>query len=618
MKSRVIVIALSVILIAIASVFLVPERLEREQEWRTVEKAIDWWDIEILAARTGADPMELLEIVRELGYGTVGLSDYDLRSLQQVGKVSPAPRPAGAPRDRRYFFFPDEALRAEILNQLALLGKQAEEIGVGTVGVNVFQEEEDKVSLGWNRELISELRERGFRVILRPRNLHGLPPQVIEELFNDEVWDQAVGVIFSGDEVLGNGNRASLETVARILRERDLFWGYVEFVGQKGEVTLASLVPEQTVRTHSVPPDELKNYTPTTARDRLLRAVRERSIRMLYVRMFTAPSHIILEHNTAYLSSLSDELERGGFIKGNVEPLSPFSPPQWAHLLFILSASLVGSLVWGAFLPGKWGIFVLLTAFLGTMTFLGDHTSGMKYTALVAGLAYPTLSTFLLIDAFREKRLDGKAIATAFLVIFAGAFLVALSLFDQLFVLRIEQYWGVKISFILPLIFIALYVFRSGVLGVSLGQAVLGTLKRYELVILAVLGMGFILYITRTGNFPLLPAGAIESRMRSLLEQIMFMRPRTKEFLIGYPALWVLLAYRNKPMRAVYQVVLWLALGVGFVTFFNSFCHIHTDFVFVLLRFLNALLLSIPVGLIYLVGIWIILFLWRKMERWGV
>ncbi len=83
MKSNMIAIVLAVALVAVASVFMLPERLEREREWRTVEKAIDWWDIEILAARTGADPLELLEEVREMGYGTVGVSDYDLRSLQQ-------------------------------------------------------------------------------------------------------------------------------------------------------------------------------------------------------------------------------------------------------------------------------------------------------------------------------------------------------------------------------------------------------------------------------------------------------------------------------------------------------------------------------------------------------
>lgn len=613
-----IAIVLAVALVAVASVFMLPERLEREREWRTVEKAIDWWDIEILAARTGADPLELLEEVREMGYGTVGVSDYDLRSLQQSGKVAPAPRPAGAPRDRRYFFVPEETLRAEMLDQLQLLGKQAEEIGVGTVGINVFPEEEDKVSLGWNRELIEALDERGFRVILRPRNLHALPPHIVEELLDDEVWEHAVGVVFSGDEVLGNGDRAALETVAGRLRERELFWGYVEFVGQKGESVLASLIPEQTVRTHSVPPDELKNYTPTTARDRLLRAVRERSIRLLYVRMFTAPSYNIWEHNTAYLSSLSDELERGGFVKGDLEPLSSFSPPLWAHLLFVLSVSLTGSVVWGAFLPGKWGVCVILAVVLGTLSLWGDRIAGMQYTGFVAGLAFPTLSVFLLIDAFREKRLGGKVVTAAFLVVFAGAFLVALNLFDQLFVLRIEQYWGVKVSFIVPLVLVALYMFRSRVLGVTIGQAVLGALKRYELVILAVLGIGFLLYVTRTGNFPLFPAGAVESRMRAMLEQVLFMRPRTKEFLIGYPALWVLLAYRNKPMRAAYRVVLWLALTVGFVTFFNSFCHIHTDFVFILLRFLNAFLLSIPVGLVYLAGIWLIFALWQRMERWGV
>ena len=91
------------------------------------------------------------------------------------------------------------------------------------------------------------------------------------------------------------------------------------------------------------------------------------------------------------------------------------------------------------------------------------------------------------------------------------------------------------------------------------------------------------------------------------------MRPRTKEFLIGYPALWLLFYWDKDKVRPAYSLILWLGVSVGFATFFNSFCHIHTPFLYILLRFLNALVLSLPVAVIYIVVIKLALFLWQRI-----
>ncbi|MCX6090978.1 MAG: DUF5693 family protein [Candidatus Atribacteria bacterium] len=132
-----------------------------------------------------------------------------------------------------------------------------------------------------------------------------------------------------------------------------------------------------------------------------------------------------------------------------------------------------------------------------------------------------------------------------------------------------------------------------------------------------VLAGGFVLYLTRSGNFPLLPAGLMESKMRLVLERALFMRPRTKEFLIGYPALWLLFTFCRTRLRPIYQLVLWLGVSVGFITFFNSFCHIHTPFLYILLRFGNAILLSVPIFVLYYLVIRIGLLVWNWMAYWG-
>ena len=183
--------------------------------------------------------------------------------------------------------------------------------------------------------------------------------------------------------------------------------------------------------------------------------------------------------------------------------------------------------------------------------------------------------------------------------------------------MRIYQYWGVKASLLVPPLLTLLYLFRKSYWGLSIRQVLLEDLKRFELLIVAFLGVAALLYLTRSGNFPLLPAGGLETKIRVLLERLLFMRPRTKEFLIGYPALWLLFYWNKDKIRPAYSLILWLGVAVGFSTFFNSFCHIHTPFLYIILRFFNALVLSFFVAVVYILVIKLALFLWQKVGRWG-
>ncbi len=88
--------------------------------------------------------------------------------------------------------------------------------------------------------------------------------------------------------------------------------------------------------------------------------------------------------------------------------------------------------------------------------------------------------------------------------------------------------------------------------------------------------------------------------------------------MIGYPALWLLFYWDKDKVRPAYSLILWLGVSVGFATFFNSFCHKFIPlFLYILLRFLNALVLSLPVAVIYIVVIKLALFLWQRIGEMG-
>jgi len=67
----------------------------------------------------------------------------------------------------------------------------------------------------------------------------------------------------------------------------------------------------------------------------------------------------------------------------------------------------------------------------------------------------------------------------------------------------------------------------------------------------------------------------------------------------------------------LFKAVLWLGVTVGFITFFNSFCHIHTPFLFILLRFFNAFILSFGVFVGYYLVIRVSMVIWNWLSRFG-
>ena len=85
-------------------------------------------------------------------------------------------------------------------------------------------------------------------------------------------------------------------------------------------------------------------------------------------------------------------------------------------------------------------------------------------------------------------------------------------------------------------------------------------------------------YILRTGNFGL-PVANMEIVLREFLEKVLVVRPRTKEFLIGHPALYILLRERRGKAAWLMPVAV-----IGQLSMVNTFSHIHTPLLVTLIR----------------------------------
>ncbi|MDK2896410.1 MAG: hypothetical protein PWP04_530 [Candidatus Atribacteria bacterium] len=615
MERRWLILLISVVIIGLVSFPVLVERVNREASQTVIQPVVDLQDLTRIGKSENLPLSSLLSQLLQLRYSTLGVNEPVLKELIDEGLVIPT---VGPSPDFKYYQVGSQSLLEQLEQHFSLLGKTVTQAGAGVLGVNLSPGEEERIGTGWNREWLDWLQSQGFELYLRPRNWRGMPPSVLADYWEEVGSLQGVkGLIFAGEEILGYGNSRSIEWLASFLEEENLVWGYVEFIGQKGEVHLATLAPQHTLRVHSIPPEELKNYSPQRASERFMRAAKERSVRVLYVRLFTEPGFSNWDRNLNYLSFLSDQLVQGGFSLGSASPMLPFSVGKITLFVLAFSLSLALFVLGNSYFSWKW--WTIPVFFLGfALVLILNQIAGMKIMGLTAGLTYPTLAVIILIDAWRKNQSLVWSVIFAFAVTLAGGILVSVALYHWLFVLRLHQFWGVKVSLVVPLLLIILYLFKSGGLNHQLEQVALGRMRRFELVVLLVMGVAAVIYLTRSGNFPILPASGLELRMRSFLENLLFIRPRTKEFLIGYPALWLLLAYRKEQWYPIYHFVLWVAVGIGFTTMFNSFCHLHTPWSYILLRFGHALWLSLPVFLVYFLLVKICLFVWRSIKEWGI
>jgi len=191
-----------------------------------------------------------------------------------------------------------------------------------------------------------------------------------------------------------------------------------------------------------------------------------------------------------------------------------------------------------------------------------------------------------------------------------GALFTVGLLADSAYILKLNAFMGVKASCILPLAIIGfVYLVYSGPPPSKTEQAETTENKfRSSLVNLleqpvlfkwafvsAVLLTIFAVYVMRTGNEVVVPPSTLELKFRVLLDNILGVRPRTKEFLLGQPFLLLLfyLGYRGNAYLPL------LLLGaIGQISIVNTFCHLHTPLVVSMLRFFNGFWSGIIIGLI--------------------
>ena len=195
------------------------------------------------------------------------------------------------------------------------------------------------------------------------------------------------------------------------------------------------------------------------------------------------------------------------------------------------------------------------------------------------------------------------------LIALCGGLLVEGLIADRNFVLRVNTFMGVKLAHLIPVLAACCLFIGDIVLKRETWQNAAGNFREALLkigrnpVLVWQVGIGFAiavlvgLMLARSGNDSGLGAGNLELAFRSVLDKILFVRPRTKEFLVGYPLLMVGMTFlaRGKRNWAVPCIVVG---SIGLISALNTFCHIHTPIVLSLIRTANGLWVGLIIGVV--------------------
>ena len=413
---------------------------------------------------------------------------------------------------------------------------------------------------------------------------------VLDSLLAD--YPQIKNILPAGFIIAGNPN---VKPIAEVLKKRGISLSQVEFFKQVGAPGAFAAAYPLLVPLHSLTTDEVisKNISRTATIERYVRAIHERSVRIILVRPFDLLMGNKLDAFCEDLAKTTDKLAQRGYKAAWPEPYQP-----WQR--------------------GKLAAFALALVFVSAVWFYGvrlvssaDETAEIKEIAflLVLSLVY----TFCLLKISVLAKLTGgfctgfaaaeaalcaldgkKKLLPALLIIFAGGLSAAAFYGTTKAALRLLPFSGVKLTLLLPPLLVLYHDLRVRIHDETAKELFARPALWGELALSAVVLAALLVMALRSDNVSDVPS--FELAFRDFLERTLVVRPRTKEILIGYPALMLYFYVKQRDLFPHYREALRLAATLAFCSAMNTFCHFHTRLQLSVIRVLNGWWLGLLIG----------------------
>ncbi len=647
----------------LCAVYMCWQRHGIEEQSKTIEQVMDYDAVVTMARNDGYDLDTAMEKCRQAGVTSFTIYDTTLNKLTQRGEMSLITRlgfqlyyPQFAIDDLTYDYYligkpkgqPDLYFDEVTADLNVRLGP--ENVGVipsssyRIAGIRGVMPALGDVNLGILSADANRISSYGFHVILRPTNYSDAEAADITQFFAraDKIRNVS-GLMFVGKEVLGytpaaGERKAMLTETAQQMKQRRLPFYMIESVNQlqynqqDGMYDLAGLLDYDTVRVYAMAKEELEKITPEEAVMRYYISDLERNVRVNLYALYKKPLHgmNLTETNLSYVAETSKKLQERGYTLGRASVMPAYYPNRLLLAITAAAAACGFLFTLNLLVPLSERVnYILMIA--GILAGAGGAAVArgalfLQLLAIGCAVAAPTAAILLLLDVWKRKTIkqklgygavirDGAAgLTCAVAIAMIGGLYIAAMLGNIRFFMEFDFYRGVKLTFILPIVLVAAgYLRRFPLWGqtISSPQDFLTFCRKFlhipiQMGTLLILGcLGFIAYIFvgRSGHTSGVPVPGFEVAMRRFLENTMYARPREKEFLIGHPAFFLMVAamYRRWPQLVHFFLVLASAIGVGSMV--ETFAHIRTPFYMSFIRGIDGWLVGLGIGILCICGI---------------
>lgn len=603
----------------IACGFIGTERIQTESQYKEVEVAVKYSDILKIAEEEEKTVEEVLSHYKELGVTTilakeltVASVDHDYSSYKSLGEITLVegyilkftyPEVEEIKPESRYIVTENQAVKEKILQNYAIKGIELESYessGVYFIELGDYASALTTIGVGFDEAGLNVAADMGYSISLQLKSWDEPTDESITAVMQQIKSINNVETLYFVDSKITMANHPVFEESAK-----DYQLGFVEFTSnkQEGFTTLAKKTSDQgkdykVVRLHTIEDQLLTTTSLTELMERYDLALKERNNRVF---LFKLPVSENVKHDIAYLDEgiktfVKDATEAGFKITNHVGNYNLKIIPAYLAVLVGLGAIMAFILLMDLLEFTKLGY---IFGILGTLGYLGilkmNVTLASQLMALFGAIIFPTYAFALAMTE------EGKSIKECIFTLlkicaisFGGALTIIGCLSRTNFALGINIFLGVKATTVLPIILVLIYlIFKKHRFDFRYYKSLLDKKISYgNLIVVVFLAVVFYIYVSRSGNSG--TSGPMERAFRQFLDNVLGVRPRTKEFLICYPILMALLYYGYKEK---YIVAVILAV-IGPVSLVNTYGHIHTPIVISLIRSAYGIVFGIIIGLV--------------------
>jgi hypothetical protein len=622
---------LSLIACLVVGVF----RINEESKYKNVQIAVRYTDILNIAEQTQTSIEEVLKEYKEMGATTLFVRENsvlpairgELSNYKEQGEVTVFEGYLikafyhdiiGIKPQFNYIVASNQEISDTIYKNLSLKGVPVKKFiseNMYFIEMGDFSNALSSIGVGFNEEDLKIAGELGYIISPQVRSWAEPSDESINYLIEtlDEI-EPLGAVYFSDADIPG----ASSDKLIEFIGGHQL--GFVEFFSnkQKGFETLARKSSDlgkdfKVMRLHTLTDEEVRKYGPQETLDRYGLGLKERNLRTF---LFKMPNTMNLKkdihdfnvniqnfkrlaENHGYV--ITSETQNYNLMSGNY--ILSLLAGIGAIMMFILIMDLIGLTKLGYIL----GIIGVI-GYAGLLKL--SPNMALKLMALFGAVVFPTYAvSSTLKDVPRSLKETLAAFLKICIISFGGALTIIGTISRTSFGLTIDVFAGVKLAHIAPIaLIIAIILYRRHGLDLKYYKELLTSKVTYLAIgVLAIVGIALLIYTMRTGNSG--TVSALELQFRQILDNILGVRPRTKEFLIGYPILVPLLyyGYRERYLPLV------IFGTIGCVSLVNTYAHIHTPIMVSLIRSGYGMVIGFAIGVMIIGAIKLMA---RVIKKW--